>query len=110
MRSDTVTKGKQQAPHRSLMNALGLTQEEMDRPLVGIVSSYNEIVPGHMNLDKIVNAVKQGVAMAGGTPIVFPAIAVCDGIAMGHIGMKYSLVTRDLIADSTEAMALAPSI
>lgn len=107
MRSDTVTKGKQQAPHRSLMNALGLTQEEMDRPLVGIVSSYNEIVPGHMNLDKIVNAVKQGVAMAGGTPIVFPAIAVCDGIAMGHIGMKYSLVTRDLIADSTEAMALA---
>ena len=107
MRRDTVTKGKQQAPHRSLMNALGLTQEEMDRPLVGIVSSYNEIVPGHMNLDKIVNAVKQGVAMAGGTPIVFPAIAVCDGIAMGHIGMKYSLVTRDLIADSTEAMALA---
>ena len=107
MRSDTVTKGKQQAPHRSLMNALGLTQEEMDRPLVGIVSSYNEIVPGHMNLDKIVNAVKQGVAMAGGTPIVFPAIAVCDGIAMGHIGMKYSLVTRDLIADFTEAMALA---
>ena len=107
MRSDTVTKGKQQAPHRSLMNALGLTQEEMDRPLVGIVSSYNEIVPGHMNQDKIVNAVKQGVAMAGGTPIVFPAIAVCDGIAMGHIGMKYSLVTRDLIADSTEAMALA---
>ncbi len=107
MRSDTVTKGKQQAPHRSLFNALGLTPEEMDRPLVGIVSSYNEIVPGHMNLDKIVNAVKQGVAMAGGTPIVFPAIAVCDGIAMGHIGMKYSLVTRDLIADSTEAMALA---
>ncbi|HIW84077.1 MAG TPA: dihydroxy-acid dehydratase [Candidatus Dorea gallistercoris] len=107
MRSDTVTKGKQQAPHRSLFNALGLTQEEMDRPLVGIVSSYNEIVPGHMNLDKIVEAVKQGVAMAGGTPIVFPAIAVCDGIAMGHIGMKYSLVTRDLIADSTEAMAMA---
>ena len=107
MRSDTVTKGKQQAPHRSLMNALGMTKEEMERPLVGIVSSYNEIVPGHMNLDKIVNAVKQGVAMAGGTPIVFPAIAVCDGIAMGHIGMKYSLVTRDLIADSTEAMALA---
>ncbi len=107
MRSDTVTKGKQQAPHRSLFNALGLTKEEMDRPLVGIVSSYNEIVPGHMNLDKIVEAVKQGVAMAGGTPIVFPAIAVCDGIAMGHIGMKYSLVTRDLIADSTEAMALA---
>ena len=107
MRSDTVTKGKQQAPHRSLFNALGLTQEEMERPLVGIVSSYNEIVPGHMKLDKIVNAVKQGVSMAGGTPIVFPAIAVCDGIAMGHIGMKYSLVTRDLIADSTEAMAMA---
>ena len=107
MKSDTVTKGKQQAPHRSLLNALGLTPEEMERPLVGIVSSYNEIVPGHMNLDKIVNAVKQGVAMAGGTPIVFPAIAVCDGIAMGHIGMKYSLVTRDLIADSTYAMALA---
>ena len=107
MRSDTVTKGKQQAPHRSLFNALGLTQEEMERPLVGIVSSYNEIVPGHMNLDKIVNAVKQGVSMAGGPPIVFPAIAVCDGIAMGHIGMKYSLVTRDLIADSTEAMAMA---
>ena len=107
MKSDTVTKGKQQAPHRSLFNALGLTKEEMERALVGIVSSYNEIVPGHMNLDKIVNAVKQGVSMAGGTPIVFPAIAVCDGIAMGHIGMKYSLVTRDLIADSTEAMALA---
>ena len=107
MRSDTVTKGKQQAPHRSLFNALGLTKEEMERPLVGIVSSYNEIVPGHMNLDKIVAAVKQGVSMAGGTPIVFPAIAVCDGIAMGHIGMKYSLVTRDLIADSTEAMAMA---
>ena len=107
MRSDAVTKGAQQAPHRSLFHALGMKQEEMDRPLVGIVSSYNEIVPGHMNLDKIVNAVKQGVAMAGGTPIVFPAIAVCDGIAMGHIGMKYSLVTRDLIADSTEAMAMA---
>ena len=107
MRSDTVTKGVQQAPHRSLFNALGMTQEEMDRPLVGIVSSYNEIVPGHMNLDKIVEAVKMGVAMAGGTPIVFPAIAVCDGIAMGHVGMKYSLVTRDLIADSTEAMAMA---
>ena len=107
MRSDTVTKGKQQAPHRSLFNALGLTEEEMNRPLVGIVCSYNEIVPGHMNLDKIANAVKQGVAMAGGTPIMFPAIAVCDGIAMGHIGMKYSLVTRDLIADSTEAMAMA---
>ncbi|KMZ53269.1 dihydroxy-acid dehydratase [Dorea sp. D27] len=107
MRSDTVTKGMQQAPHRSLFNALGYTKEELQRPLVGIVSSHNEIVPGHMNLDKIVDAVKMGVAMAGGTPIVFPAIAVCDGIAMGHIGMKYSLVTRDLIADSTEAMALA---
>ena len=107
MRSDAVKKGMQQAPHRSLFNALGLTEEEMNRPLVGIVSSYNEIVPGHMNLDKIVNAVKLGVAMAGGTPVVFPAIAVCDGIAMGHIGMKYSLVTRDLIADSTEAMAMA---
>ena len=105
MKSDNVKKGIQQAPHRSLFNALGMTKEEMERPLVGIVSSYNEIVPGHMNLDKIVNAVKQGVAMAGGTPVVFPAIAVCDGIAMGHIGMKYSLVTRDLIADSTEAMA-----
>ena len=107
MKSDSVKTGVQQAPHRSLFNALGMTKEEMDRPLVGIVSSYNEIVPGHMNLDKIVEAVKLGVAMAGGTPIVFPAIAVCDGIAMGHIGMKYSLVTRDLIADSTEAMAQA---
>ena len=107
MRSDNVKKGMQQAPHRSLFNALGFTKEEMDRPLVGIVSSYNEIVPGHMNLDKIVNAVKLGVAEAGGVPVVFPAIAVCDGIAMGHIGMKYSLVTRDLIADSTECMALA---
>lgn len=107
MKSDAVKKGMQQAPHRSLFNALGMTKEEMERPLVGIVSSYNEIVPGHMNIDKIVNAVKQGVAMAGGTPVVFPAIAVCDGIAMGHVGMKYSLVTRDLIADSTEAMALA---
>ena len=107
MRSDAVKKGSQQAPHRSLFNALGMTKEEMERPLLGIVSSYNEIVPGHMNLDKIVAAVKQGVAMAGGTPVVFPAIAVCDGIAMGHIGMKYSLVTRDLIADSTESMALA---
>ena len=107
MRSDNVTKGMQQAPHRSLFNALGYTKEELDRPLVGIVSSYNEIVPGHMNLDKIVDAVKMGVAMAGGTPIVFPAIAVCDGIAMGHTGMKYSLVTRDLIADSTECMAMA---
>lgn len=107
MRSDSVTMGIQQAPHRSLFNALGMTGEEMRRPKIGIVSSYNEIVPGHMNLDKIVEAVKLGVAMAGGTPIVFPAIAVCDGIAMGHIGMKYSLVTRDLIADSTEAMAMA---
>ncbi|MBQ8592317.1 MAG: dihydroxy-acid dehydratase [Lachnospiraceae bacterium] len=107
MRSDSVTKGVQQAPHRSLFNALGYTEEERNRPLIGIVSSYNEIVPGHMNLDKIVDAVKMGVAMAGGTPVVFPAIAVCDGIAMGHIGMKYSLVTRDLIADSTECMAMA---
>ena len=107
MKSDTVKKGIETAPQRSLFNALGLTEEELERPLVGIVSSYNEIVPGHMNIDKIVEAVKTGVAMAGGTPIVFPAIAVCDGIAMGHIGMKYSLVTRDLIADSTECMALA---
>ena len=107
MKSDAVKTGMQQAPHRSLFNALGMTEEEMKKPMVGIVSSYNEIVPGHMNLDKIVEAVKLGVAMAGGTPVVFPAIAVCDGIAMGHIGMKYSLVTRDLIADSTECMALA---
>ena len=107
MRSDVVKKGMQTAPQRSLFNALGITEEELERPLVGIVSSYNEIVPGHMNIDKIVEAVKTGVAMAGGTPIVFPAIAVCDGIAMGHMGMKYSLVTRDLIADSTECMALA---
>jgi dihydroxy-acid dehydratase len=107
MKSDVMKGGINQAPARSLLHALGLTEEEMNRPLVGIVSSYNEIVPGHMNLDKIVDAVKMGVAMAGGTPIVFPAIAVCDGIAMGHTGMKYSLVTRDLIADSTEAMALA---
>ena len=107
MRSDAVKTDTQQAPHRSLFNALGMTKEEMDRPLVGIVSSYNEIVPGHMNLDKITQAVKLGVAMAGGTPVMFPAIAVCDGIAMGHVGMKYSLVTRDLIADSTEAMAMA---
>ena len=107
MRSDAVFKGTQQAPHRSLFNALGLTEEEMNRPLIGIVSSYNEIVPGHMNIDKLVEAVKLGGAMAGGTPRVFPAIAVCDGIAMGHTGMKYSLVTRDLIADSTECMALA---
>ena len=99
-----VTKGVQQAPHRSLMNALGMTEEEKNRPLIGIVNSYNEIVPGHMNLDKITEAVKLGVAMAGGTPVVFPAIAVCDGIAMGHVGMKYSLVTRDLICDS------APSV
>ena len=107
MKSDNVKKGSQQAPHRSLFRALGLTSEEMERPLIGIVNSYNEIVPGHMNLDKITAAVKQGVAMAGGVPIVFPAIAVCDGIAMGHEGMKYSLVTRELIADSTEAMAIA---
>ncbi|MCI9445136.1 MAG: dihydroxy-acid dehydratase [Oscillospiraceae bacterium] len=107
MKSDSLKLGAQNAPHRALYHALGLTEEEIAKPLVGIVSSYNEIVPGHMNLDKIVDAVKLGVAMAGGTPIVFPAIAVCDGIAMGHQGMKYSLVTRDLIADSTEAMALA---
>ena len=107
MKSDSLKCGAQNAPHRALYHALGLTEEEISRPLVGIVSSYNEIVPGHMNLDKIVDAVKLGVAMAGGTPIVFPAIAVCDGIAMGHTGMKYSLVTRDLIADSTEAMTLA---
>ena len=107
MRSDNAKAGMQQAPARSLFRALGLTDEELERPLIGIVSSYNEIVPGHMNLDKIVDAVKQGVAMAGGVPIVFPAIAVCDGIAMGHVGMKYSLVTRDLIADSTECMTMA---
>ena len=107
MRSDVVTKGTGRAPQRALFNALGFTKEEMERPLIGIVSSKNDIVPGHMNLDKIVEAVKIGVAMAGGTPIVFPAIAVCDGIAMGHQGMKYSLATRDLIADSTEAMAMA---
>ena len=107
MRSDSVKTGTAQAPHRSLFNALGYTEEERQRPLIGIVCSYNEIVPGHMNLDKIAEAVKMGVAMAGGTPIMFPAIAVCDGIAMGHVGMKYSLVTRDLIADSTECMALA---
>ena len=107
MKSDAVKKGSQQAPHRSLFNALGMTKEEMEKPMVGIVSSYNEIVPGHMNIDKIVEAVRLGVAEAGGMPVVFPAIAVCDGIAMGHIGMKYSLVTRDLIADSTESMALA---
>ncbi len=107
MKSDAVKEGIQQAPHRSLFNALGLTKEEMKRPLIGIVNSYNEIVPGHMNLDKITEAVKLGVAMAGGVPREFPAIAVCDGIAMGHEGMKYSLVTRDLIADSTECMARA---
>ena len=107
MKSDSVKKGISQAPHRSLFNALGYTEEERRRPMIGIVSSYNEIVPGHMNLDKITEAVKLGVAMAGGMPVVFPAIAVCDGIAMGHIGMKYSLVTRDLIADSTECMAKA---
>ena len=107
MIKDTVIDGAHNAPHRSLYNALGLTKEELSRPLIGIVSSYNEIVPGHMNLDKITEAVRVGVAMAGGTPIVFPAIAVCDGIAMGHVGMKYSLVTRDLIADSTEAMVMA---
>lgn len=107
MKSDEMKKGLEKAPQRSLLHALGLTEEEIDRPIVGIVSSYNEIVPGHMNLDKITQAVKTGVSMAGGTPIVFPAIAVCDGIAMGHNGMRYSLVTRDLIADSTESMALA---
>ena len=107
MMKDKVVNGPQNATHRSLYHALGLTEEEQQRPLIAVVSSYNEIVPGHMNLDKIVDAVKLGVAMAGGTPIVFPAIAVCDGIAMGHEGMKYSLVTRDLIADSTEAMLKA---
>lgn len=107
MKSDAVKTGIQQAPHRSLFRALGLTTEEMKKPLIGIVSSHNEIVPGHMNIDKVVDAVKMGVAMAGGTPMVFPAIAVCDGISMGHVGMKYSLVTRDLIADSTEAVAMA---
>ena len=107
MIKDTIVDGFQNAPHRSLYHALGLTDEELSRPLIGIVSSYNEIVPGHMNLDKITDAVKRGVAMAGGTPIMFPAITVCDGIAMGHVGMKYSLVTRDLIADSTEAMVMA---
>ncbi len=107
MMKEKVVDGFHNAPHRSLYHALGLTKEEMERPLIGIVSSYNEIVPGHMNLDKITDAVKRGVAMAGGTPIMFPAICVCDGIAMGHTGMKYSLVTRDLIADSTEAMVMA---
>ena len=107
MLSDHITKGVERAPNRSLLYALGLTKEEIERPLVGVVSSYNEIVPGHMNIDKIAEAVKAGIRAAGGTPIVFPAIAVCDGIAMGHVGMKYSLVTRDLIADSTEAMVMA---
>ena len=107
MRSDNITKGMQQAPSRSLLNALGFTEEEMNKPIIGIVSSFNEIVPGHTNIDKLVDAVKLGVAEAGGVPVVFPAIAVCDGIAMGHIGMKYSLVTRDLIADSTESVAMA---
>ncbi len=107
MRSDKIKKGSQAAPHRSLLYALGLTDEELEKPLIGIVSSKNDIVPGHMNLDKVVDAVKQGVALAGGDPIVFPAIDVCDGIAMGHEGMKYSLVSRELIADSTEAMAIA---
>ena len=107
MIKDKIVDGAHNAPHRSLYRALGLTKEELDRPLIAVVSSYNEIVPGHMNLDKITEAVKLGIAMAGGTPIMFPAIAVCDGIAMGHVGMKYSLVTRDLIADSTEAMVMA---
>ena len=107
MVSDSLKNGTNNAPHRALYHALGMTDEDIRKPLVGIVSSYNEIVPGHMNIDKIVDAVKLGVASAGGNPVVFPAIAVCDGIAMGHKGMKYSLVTRDLIADSTEAMALA---
>ena len=107
MRSDTVKKGCSRRRTVLYLMRSGMTQEELDRPLIGVVSSYNEIVPGHMNLDKITEAVKMGVAMAGGTPIMVPAIAVCDGIAMGHIGMKYSLVTRDLIADSTEALAMA---
>ena len=107
MRSDQIKKGVERAPNRSLLYALGYTEEELNRPLVGVVSSWNEIVPGHMDLDKIVEAVKAGIRAAGGTPVTFPAIAVCDGIAMGHIGMKYSLVTRDLIADSTECMAIA---
>ena len=107
MRSDQIKKGVGRAPNRSLLYALGLTEEEMDRPLIGVVSSYNEVVPGHMNIDKVAEAVKAGVRLAGGVPLEFPAIAVCDGIAMGHVGMKYSLVTRDLIADSTECMAMA---
>ena len=107
MLSDHIKNGVERAPNRSLLYALGYTEEEISRPIIGVVTSFNEIVPGHMNLDKIAEAVKAGVRAAGGTPVLFPAIAVCDGIAMGHIGMKYSLVTRDLIADSTEAMALA---
>ena len=107
MKSDQIKKGVDRAPNRSLLYALGLTEEEQNRPIIGVVSSYNEIVPGHMNLDKIADAVKAGIRAAGGTPILVPAIAVCDGIAMGHVGMKYSLVTRDLIADSTEALAIA---
>ena len=107
MRSDPLTKGINAAPQRSLLKALGLCDAEIGKPLIGVVSSQNDIVPGHMNLDKIVNAVKQGVALGGGVPIVFPAIAVCDGLAMGHVGMKYSLVSRELICDSTEAMATA---
>ena len=107
MRSDNVKAGMQQAPSRSLLKALGMTEEEMKKPLIGVVSSFNEVVPGHINIDKIVDAVKMGIAEAGGMPLVFPAIAVCDGISMGHEGMRYSLVTRDLIADSTECMALA---
>ena len=110
MQSDYIKSGVERAPNRSLLYALGLTDEEIRRPIIGVVCSYNEIVPGHMLLDKIAQAVKAGVSMAGGTPVLFPAIAVCDGIAMGHIGMKYSLVTRDLIADSTEAMAIALSL
>jgi len=107
MNSDYIKSGVERAPNRSLLYALGYTEEELRRPIIGVVSSHNEIVPGHMNLDKIAEAVKAGVRAAGGTPVMFPAIAVCDGIAMGHVGMKYSLVTRDLIADSTEAMAIA---
>ena len=105
--SDTVTRGIQRAPHRSLFHALGWTEEEMKKPIIGIVSSQSEVIPGHMELDRIAEAVKMGVAEAGGMPVVVPAIAVCDGIAMGHTGMKYSLVTRDLIADSTECLAYA---
>ena len=107
MRSEQIKTGVERTPNRSLLYALGYTDEELARPLIGVVSSYNEIVPGHMGLDKIAEAVKAGIRAAGGTPVMFPAIAVCDGIAMGHVGMKYSLVTRDLIADSTEAMVMA---